>query len=138
MNLGIFNSSFSNFHLLEATTFTSTFFMQWDENSTNICTLANFFMHLSTLAIFSKNVGFNYFYFLQVFIGNRDRNSIVKNVLSPAVTARYVRIHPLSWYRHISMRFEVYGCYIGMLWASTSYSLYFPNDFYRDMSLKVN
>ncbi|XP_028417633.1 uncharacterized protein LOC114542082, partial [Dendronephthya gigantea] len=47
----------------------------------------------------------------KIFIGNTDRNTIIKNVLSPAITARYVRIHPVTWQRHISMRMELYGCY---------------------------
>jgi hypothetical protein len=49
-----------------------------------------------------------------VFNGNTDRGSIVFNVLSPTVKARYIRIHPETWYGHISMRFEVYGCQRGM------------------------
>ena len=37
----------------------------------------------------------------------------MKNILSPAITARYVRIHPVSWTSWISMRIELYGCYRG-------------------------
>ena len=37
----------------------------------------------------------------------------MKNILSPAITARYVRIHPVSWRNWISMRIELYGCFRG-------------------------
>jgi hypothetical protein len=46
----------------------------------------------------------------QVLNGNSDRNSIVGNVFEPAIFGRYIRIRPKSWYGHISMRFELYGC----------------------------
>ena len=46
---------------------------------------------------------------LQVFPANNDRNSIVAHVLTPHIYARYVKIKPRSWFRHISMRFELYG-----------------------------
>ena len=46
----------------------------------------------------------------RVLKGNNDRNVIVGNILDPAIIARYIRIRPRSWYGHISMRFEVYGC----------------------------
>ncbi|XP_020631519.1 coagulation factor V-like [Orbicella faveolata] len=44
------------------------------------------------------------------FTGNRDQNSIVQYRLFPPIRARYVRIRPWGWYRHISMRVEFYGC----------------------------
>ncbi|XP_068726462.1 lactadherin-like [Montipora capricornis] len=44
------------------------------------------------------------------FRGNNDQNSIKINALSPPVYARYIRIHPTGWYRHISMRVEFFGC----------------------------
>ena len=46
----------------------------------------------------------------QVFRGNFDRDSIVAHNIFPPFHARYVRIHPLTWYSHISMRAELYGC----------------------------
>jgi hypothetical protein len=49
----------------------------------------------------------------QVFRGNSDQQSIVTNAFSPAITARYIRIQPITWYGYISMRFEIYGCYRG-------------------------
>ena len=36
-------------------------------------------------------------------------NSIVYQVVSPAVVARYIRIHPKGWNGHISMRIEFVG-----------------------------
>ena len=32
------------------------------------------------------------------------------NVLNPPITARYVRILPVSWLRFTSLRMEIYGC----------------------------
>ena len=46
---------------------------------------------------------------IEVFSGNSDKNTVVTNVLSPPITARYIRIHPQSWYNRISMRMELYG-----------------------------
>ncbi|CAH3038827.1 unnamed protein product [Porites evermanni] len=45
-----------------------------------------------------------------VFTANSDRYTVVKNVLDKPVITRYLRIHPESWYKHISMRTEFYGC----------------------------
>ena len=45
--------------------------------------------------------------------GNRDRNTKVGHILKPSFIARYVRFYPKDWYRHISMRFELYGCLTG-------------------------
>ncbi|CAB4011152.1 Hypothetical predicted protein, partial [Paramuricea clavata] len=50
---------------------------------------------------------------LKVFSGNNDQQSIVTNSFSSAITARYIRIQPIDWHGHISMRFEVYGCSTG-------------------------
>ena len=45
-----------------------------------------------------------------VFAGNSDRNTIVGHLLHPAIHAQSIKIVPVSWYGHISMRFELYGC----------------------------
>ncbi|CAB3999807.1 partial [Paramuricea clavata] len=45
----------------------------------------------------------------EMFSGNDDKNTVVTNVLSPQINARYIRIHPQSWCNHISMRMELYG-----------------------------
>ncbi|XP_068677063.1 uncharacterized protein [Montipora foliosa] len=46
----------------------------------------------------------------KVFDGNKDSNTVVYNRLHPPVTARYIRLMPVKWYGHISMRMELYGC----------------------------
>ena len=40
----------------------------------------------------------------KIFTGNNDRNTINDVLFNSKVKARYVRIHPQKWYRHISMR----------------------------------
>ncbi|XP_033763167.1 uncharacterized protein LOC117344516 [Pecten maximus] len=47
----------------------------------------------------------------KLFNGNSDMNSVVKVDLLPKVTAMYLRINPRSWNKHISLRFDVSGCY---------------------------
>ena len=44
------------------------------------------------------------------FFGNEDGSTIVKNKLTPAIEARYVRIIPTAYVNGICMRFELYGC----------------------------
>ena len=39
-----------------------------------------------------------------------NRNRAVFHLLHPRVQAKYVRFHPRTWYGHICMRAEVYGC----------------------------
>ncbi|XP_022809858.1 uncharacterized protein LOC111346861 [Stylophora pistillata] len=46
----------------------------------------------------------------KVFNGNNDRNTIVVPDLEAPFQARVVRINPLEWYGHISLRMEFYGC----------------------------
>ena len=47
---------------------------------------------------------------IKYFVGNYDGESIVTRTLTPPIVARYVRVHPRGWYRHISMRLELHGC----------------------------
>ena len=47
--------------------------------------------------------------FLKIFRGNKDRNTVVRHRLSPAIRARFIRIHPVGWRGHISLRAEFYG-----------------------------
>lgn len=47
------------------------------------------------------------------FTGNTDRNTIVRHDLNPPITARFIRFRPVSWFGHISMRAELYGCFSG-------------------------
>ena len=44
----------------------------------------------------------------QVFTGNSDSSTVVKNDFNPTFSARYVRFHPQTWNGYISSRFEVY------------------------------
>ncbi|XP_078346610.1 uncharacterized protein LOC144631901 [Oculina patagonica] len=46
----------------------------------------------------------------QIFTGNSDRNTVVRNQLDNPVITQYIRIHPKTWKNHISMRTEFYGC----------------------------
>ena len=47
----------------------------------------------------------------KVFNGNSDKNSIVKNVFSHQISARYVKIIPVEWApAGIAMRFDLLGC----------------------------
>nr|XP_022322146.1 uncharacterized protein LOC111123822 isoform X3 [Crassostrea virginica] len=45
-----------------------------------------------------------------IFLGNTDENSIVTNNFDCPVIAKCVRINPLEWNNHISMRFDLLGC----------------------------
>ena len=47
---------------------------------------------------------------IQIFSANSDRNTIVYNVLSPPITARYIRIAPWTYHGKVAMRMEIYGC----------------------------
>ena len=49
----------------------------------------------------------------QVFRGNYDRFVIITNKFSRPITARYIRIHPMTWKGYIAMRVEFYGCIVG-------------------------
>ena len=45
-----------------------------------------------------------------MFDGNEDSDTVVFNKLSRPITARYIRLLPIEWHNHISMRIEIYGC----------------------------
>ncbi|XP_028411632.1 contactin-associated protein like 5-3-like [Dendronephthya gigantea] len=47
---------------------------------------------------------------VKVFKGNIDKNSIVHHHLMPPISARFIRVHPMAFYKYISMRVEFYGC----------------------------
>ncbi|CAH3132495.1 unnamed protein product [Porites lobata] len=47
---------------------------------------------------------------VKIFQANRNRHTVVLNILNPAIHARYIRILPYTWYSHISMRIELLGC----------------------------
>ena len=47
---------------------------------------------------------------LQVFEGNQDSDTVVYHALTPPITARFIRLLPVDWHNHISLRTEFYGC----------------------------
>jgi len=49
-----------------------------------------------------------------VYPANSDRHTVIGNVLEPPIIARYIRVLPQSWYGHMSMRLQFYGCTKGM------------------------
>eukprot|EP00057_Strongylocentrotus_purpuratus_P015715 XP_011670189.1 PREDICTED: EGF-like repeat and discoidin I-like domain-containing protein 3 [Strongylocentrotus purpuratus] len=46
---------------------------------------------------------------IQVFDGNSDEDTVVNNTLPVPQDCRYVRLLPLTWQRHVSLRMELYG-----------------------------
>jgi len=46
----------------------------------------------------------------RLFDGNKDRNTRVRQLFSKPIQARYIRIHPMRWHHHISMRAGVIIC----------------------------
>ena len=65
----------------------------------------------------------SYVFLIQIFTANSDRYAVVKNVLSKPIITRYIRIHPESWYGHICMRTEFYGCKKGILFYLFVYTI---------------
>ncbi|KAL9955705.1 hypothetical protein ACROYT_G037065 [Oculina patagonica] len=51
--------------------------------------------------------------FDQVFQGNTDDNSVVINTFNPPIVARFLRLHPVKFFRLTSLRMELYGCHSG-------------------------
>ena len=45
----------------------------------------------------------------QVFDGNEDSDTVVLNKLTQPITARYIRLLPIEWHTHISMRIEPFA-----------------------------
>ncbi|XP_052813993.1 inactive carboxypeptidase-like protein X2 [Mya arenaria] len=50
-----------------------------------------------------------------VFNGNTDRDTIVTSMLPSDVIALCVRLNPVKWNEHISLRFDILGCPIRKL-----------------------
>ena len=59
----------------------------------------------------------------QVFTANTDRYSVVKNYLLKPLSAKSVRVLPLTWNIKICMRLELYGC----PYVSGALLLYYTN-----------
>ena len=47
---------------------------------------------------------------LQFFTGSFDSGTEVTQWLSRPQVARYVRVNPLSWHRHIALQWDLLGC----------------------------
>ncbi|XP_072017641.1 retinoschisin-like [Amphiura filiformis] len=45
-----------------------------------------------------------------VFDGNTDRDTVVTRLFPSIVRATVIRIQPMDWHAHISMRFDLIGC----------------------------
>ena len=61
----------------------------------------------------ASSIDIPYTFFFQLLTGNRDRNTIVRHRFARLRRARYVRVVPYTWHRHISMRVELYGRRLG-------------------------
>ncbi|KAG9489141.1 hypothetical protein GDO78_005242 [Eleutherodactylus coqui] len=46
----------------------------------------------------------------KIFSGNLDNEGRKANILSPPVTAQYIRIYPVTCHRACTLRFELFGC----------------------------
>ena len=46
----------------------------------------------------------------QDFIGNTDRNTIVRQTINPPVVAQWIQLFPIEWQGGISLRMELLGC----------------------------
>lgn len=46
----------------------------------------------------------------QVFIANKNSNTVVRNELKLKLKAKFVRVCPKTWFTWIVMRLEFYGC----------------------------
>lgn len=67
-----------------------------------------------------------------VFSGNKDRSTVVGHRLVKPIIAKYIRLRPVTWYGHISMRMELFGCTEGI--RNTCFSF----DFFRNLHCKNN
>ncbi|XP_052788841.1 inactive carboxypeptidase-like protein X2 [Mya arenaria] len=45
----------------------------------------------------------------RIFVGNTDENTVVTTMLPSPVAALCVKINPVTWFEHISMRFDILG-----------------------------
>ena len=50
-----------------------------------------------------------------VFDGNTQYNVAHENEFEVLLTARYVALHPKSWYKHIVLRWGLFGCPYGKM-----------------------
>ncbi|KAL5022368.1 hypothetical protein ScPMuIL_001523 [Solemya velum] len=70
-----------------------------------------------------------------VFNGNTDQNTEVTNNLPQPISARFLRIKPLTWHAYMSMRFDVIGCECsGMLVEGVSNDMMTASSYYDNHS----
>ena len=50
------------------------------------------------------------FFASKEFVGNSDKETVVRHDLEKAIVTRFIRIHPTRSRHHISLRAEFYGC----------------------------
>eukprot|EP00118_Oscarella_pearsei_P025096 m.307501 g.307501 ORF g.307501 m.307501 type:complete len:522 (+) comp42362_c0_seq1:47-1612(+) len=46
----------------------------------------------------------------KIFVGNSDQHRVIRNNFSPPISCRFIRLNPVTWFNHISLRLEFYGC----------------------------
>ena len=73
------------------------------------------YCYLMSAVVYSSKMAVNKLLHFQKYVANKDYTHEVINTLEEPIIARIIRIHPVAWYSHISMRFELYGCYSGEL-----------------------
>ncbi|CAB4000289.1 Hypothetical predicted protein [Paramuricea clavata] len=70
-----------------------------------------------TLSYSSNGVNFNPYRqngVAKEFPGNRDRDTIVRQDISPVIVARYIRILPQTWHKNVALRVDFSGCLKGI------------------------
>lgn len=50
---------------------------------------------------------------LLLFEANYDLDTVIVNELPEPLVARYLKLHPVSWNRHIALQWRVKGCLVG-------------------------
>ena len=51
----------------------------------------------------------------QILTGNKDQNTVVGHILNPPIVARYIRIYPKEYQSYMALRFELFGCTVGLI-----------------------
>ncbi|CAB4019932.1 Hypothetical predicted protein [Paramuricea clavata] len=64
-----------------------------------------------TMSITGKQKLNAFLFYPQLFPGNTDKNTIIRNALSPAIRAQFIRIYPKEFRDHRAMRLEFIGYY---------------------------
>ena len=82
------------------------------------------YCYLLSVVVRSSKMAVNKVLYFQKYVANKDFAHEVINTLEEPIIARFIRIHPVTWYSHISMRFEFYGCYSGELVEEMCYLEY--------------